>query len=72
MDSTYSIVSAVASGLGVAIVSEHAARQSLEQSLIMEIKLQNKMPVRKIYAVLNKNIVHSHLVKLFMEYLIKA
>ncbi|MCL1992352.1 MAG: hypothetical protein FWG66_05345 [Spirochaetes bacterium] len=26
------------------------------------------MPERKIYTVLNKNVAHSHLIKLFMEH----
>ena len=68
MDSTHSIINAVMSGLGVSVVSELAVRQMLEQKMLLPIKLKNELPKRKIYAVLNKNIVHSHLIKLFMEY----
>ena len=69
MDNTYSIINAVMNGLGISIVSELAVRHMFEQKLLMPIKLKNKLPVRKIYAVLNKNIVHSHLIELFMEHI---
>jgi len=69
MDSTHSIINAVVNGLGISIVSELAARQKIEQKEIKKINLKNALPARKIYAVLNKNIVHSHLIELFMEYL---
>ena len=72
MDSTQSIINAVMSGLGISIVSELAARQMLKQKILLPIKLKNELPERKIYAVINKNIVHSHLTKLFMEYTIKG
>ena len=68
MDNTYSIISAVANGLGISIVSELAACQMLGQRKLVPIRLKNEMPERKIYMVLNKDIVHSHLVDLFMEY----
>ena len=69
MDSTHGIINAVIGGLGISIVSEIAARQMLECGLLVTIMLEKELPQRKIYAVLNKNIVHSHLVKLFMEYI---
>ena len=69
MDSTYSIINAVMNGLGISIVSELAVRQIFEQKLLIPIKLKNEVPERKIYTVLNKNVVHSHLIKLFIEYL---
>ena len=68
MDNTQSILLAVSSGLGISIVSELAAKQMIEQKKLLKIKLKNKLPERKIYAVLNKNIIHSHLVKLFLDY----
>jgi DNA-binding transcriptional LysR family regulator len=68
MDSTHGIINAVMSGLGISIVSELAVRQMLEQKILLAIKLKNELPERKIYMVLNKNNVHSHLIKLFMEY----
>jgi len=69
MDNIYSIINAVINGLGISIVSELAVREKFEQKLLIPIKLKNKIPKRKIYTVLNKNIIHSHLVKLFMKYL---
>ena len=69
MDNTHSIINAVVSGLGISIVSELAARQMLKQKLLIQLKLKSDMPERKIYAVLNKNIVHSHLIKLFKEFI---
>jgi len=68
MDNTQSILLAVASEFGISIVSELAAVQMIEQKKLMKIKLKNKLPERKIYAVFNKNIIHSHLVKLFMDF----
>ena len=69
MDQTGSIINAVMSGLGVSIVSELAVRRLIEQKQLIRLRLQKEMPERKIYAVLNKSIAHSHLVKLFVEYL---
>jgi len=69
MDNTHSIVNAVINGLGISMVSEHAARRPVEQKLLLPLKLKNAIPERKIYAVVNKTIVRSHLVQLFMEYL---
>ena len=68
MDNTQSILLAVASGFGISIVSELAAKQMITQKKLLRLKLKNKLPERKIYTVLNKNITHSHLVKLFMDY----
>jgi len=68
MDSTHSILSAVKSGLGVSIVSRIAAVEMLESGTVQLIKLKEPLPMRKIYAVLNKKITHSHLVGLFMDY----
>jgi len=69
LDSTHGIIDAVINGLGISIVSELAARRKIEQKELKPIRLKNALPARKIYAVLNKNIVHSHLVELFMEYI---
>jgi len=68
MDSTHSIINAVASGLGTSIVSELAARELIEQGELLPIQLEEELPKRKIYMVLNKFNVHSHLVKLFMDF----
>jgi len=69
MDSTHGIINAVVSGLGISIVSGLAARQMIEQKALLPIKLKTELPERKIYMVLNKSIIHSHLLKLFMEYI---
>jgi DNA-binding transcriptional LysR family regulator len=69
MDSTYSIINAVINGLGISIVSELAARQKIEQGELKRINLKSPMPTRKIYAVLSKNIVHSHLIDLFLRHI---
>jgi len=66
MDNTQSILLAVENGLGISIVSKIAAEQMINQKKLLSIKLNNELPERKIYAVLNKNIIHSHLIKLFM------
>jgi DNA-binding transcriptional LysR family regulator len=71
MDSTHSIINAVMSGLGFSIVSELAVKYMVEQKLLLQLKLKSKVPERKIWVVLNKNRVHSHLINLFMEYLTK-
>ena len=71
MDGTHSIINAVMSGLGISIVSEIAASQMIKQKILLPIKLKKKLPKRKIYIVLNKNMLHSHLIKLFMEYVIE-
>jgi len=68
MDNTQSILLAVEKGFGVSIVSELAAGQLIEHKKLLKLKINNELPERKIYIVLNKNIVHSHLVKLFMDY----
>lgn len=70
MDSTHSILAAVESGLGISIVSEVAVRQMIKQNQVLRLKLKTKLPKRKIYTVLNKKISHSHLIKLFVNYLI--
>ncbi|MDR2719321.1 MAG: LysR family transcriptional regulator [Nitrososphaerota archaeon] len=67
MDSTHSIIGAVANGFGISIVSELAARHAFEQKLLIPLKLKNEASKRRIYIVLNKNVIHSHLIKLFME-----
>ena len=69
MDSTHSIINAVMNGLGISIVSELAVHRAIEQKLLLPLKLKNETSKRKIYFVLNKTVVHSHLIKLFMEYI---
>jgi len=69
MDSTQSIISAVEGGLGISIVSHLAAQHKIRQKELKQIKLTQELPVRKIYAVLNKSAAHSHLVDMFMRYI---
>ena len=67
MDSTHSIVSAVAHGLGISIVSELAVRDLIAQGKLVELALENPLPERKIYLVLNKHVAHSHVSTLFVD-----
>ncbi|MCL1970337.1 MAG: selenium metabolism-associated LysR family transcriptional regulator [Candidatus Bathyarchaeota archaeon] len=69
LDSTHSIINAVINELGISIISELAAHDAFKQKLLIPIRLKNEPPQRKIYTVLNKNINHSHIIKLFMEYI---
>ena len=71
MDSTQSIINAVAGGLGISIVSEIAARQMIEQKAVLPIKLKTALPERKIYMVLNKSVSRSHILNLFVEHAMK-
>ena len=68
-DNTQSIINAVMDGLGIAIVSEVAARLYIKQNLIIPVKLQNELPERKLYYVLKKNFSHSHLIDLFVGFI---
>ena len=69
-DNTQSIITAVINGLGISMVSEFAARAFIEQKMVMPIKLKIKLPERKFYYVLKKNFSNSHLVDLFIDFLV--
>lgn len=69
MDSTYSIINAVINGLGISIVSELSVHHMIVQNMLKQIRLNTLLPKRKIYTVLNKNVVHTHLTELFLLYL---
>ena len=69
-DNTQSIINAVINGLGVSIVSGFAARAFIEQRMVMQLKLKTELPERKFYCVLKKNFSHSHLVDIFVKYII--
>ena len=69
---TQGIINAVSHGLGISIVSKLAASQTLKQKLIVPIRLKEELPTRKIYAVLNRSIVHSHLTKLLIEHVVDS
>jgi len=71
-DNTQSIITAVMNGLGIAIVSEFAAKMFIKQKLVVPIKLQEEIPIRKFYYVLKKNFPHSHLVELFVKFLVNS
>ncbi|MCL2527427.1 MAG: selenium metabolism-associated LysR family transcriptional regulator [Defluviitaleaceae bacterium] len=68
-DNTQSIINAVASGVGVSIVSEYAARSFIENGMVVVLKLKKALPERAFYYVLRKNYVYSHLIDLFVEYI---
>jgi len=70
-DNTQSIINAVTNGLGVAVVSAVAARDAINRDMVRPIKLKEKLPERKIYYVRKKNISHSHLVDVFVDFLEK-
>lgn len=67
-DNTQSIINAAASGLGVSVVSEIAARTAVEHGIVTRVNLRQDLPERKLYYVLRKNISISHLVELFIEF----
>jgi len=70
-DNTQSIINAVTHGLGVAVVSAVAANDAINRNLVIPIKLIENLPERKIYYVRKKNISHSHLADVFLEFLQK-
>ena len=61
-DNMQSIINAAISGLGIAVVSEFAARTFIKQKMIL--------PERKFYYVLKKGFAKSHLIDLFIEFLL--
>ena len=71
-DNTQSIINAVISGLGISVVSEVAARAAIKQGMVVLIKLEEKLPQRSFYYVLRKNFATSHLVDLFVDYLVNG
>jgi len=68
-DNTQSIINAVASGLGISMVSEFAAKVFIDQKMIIPLKLTTMLPERKFYYVLKKNYTNSHLVNVFEKFL---
>ena len=68
-DNTQSIITSVINGLGISIVSEFAANSFIKQKLVIPIKLETELPKRKFYYILKKNSSHSHLVRLFVDFL---
>ena len=69
-DNTQSVINAVINGGGVSVVSELAAEIFIEQKMILPLKLKTDLPERKFYYVLKKNFSHSHLIDLFIEFLL--
>ncbi|MCL2579236.1 MAG: selenium metabolism-associated LysR family transcriptional regulator [Oscillospiraceae bacterium] len=69
VDSTQAIINAVRCGLGVAIVSQLAAAESLERGEVKSIQLQCELSARKIYIVTNRTVTHSHLTRLLLEHI---
>ncbi|MCL2699076.1 MAG: selenium metabolism-associated LysR family transcriptional regulator [Defluviitaleaceae bacterium] len=70
-DNTQSIINAVINGLGISVVSEFAARAFIEQKMIMPVKLSVEFPERKFYYVLKKNFSYSHLIGLFIDFILQ-
>jgi len=69
MGNTESVINSVASGLGISIVSEIAARSGIDFGKVVELRTAQRVPHRKIYTVTNKRIKRSHLVKLFLDHI---
>lgn len=71
-DNTQSILNAVSSGLGISVISEYAAKLYCEQGLITSLEVTPKPPVRKFHYVVKKNVVNSHLVELFIKFILES
>lgn len=69
-DNTQSIINAVMGGLGISMVSEIAARAFIKKEMIIPLKLKTTLPERMFYFVLKKNFPHSHLIDLFVAFLV--
>jgi len=70
-DNTQSIINAVIHGLGIAVVSEFAAKTYADMGMIDIVKTEIELPRRKFYYVLKKNFIASHLVKLLANFILK-
>lgn len=70
-DNTQSIINAVSNGLGISIISEYAARLYCEQGLIIPLELATEPAVRNFHYVVKKNVVNSHLVDLFTNFIVE-
>ncbi|MDR2898969.1 MAG: LysR family transcriptional regulator [Clostridiales bacterium] len=68
-DNTQSVINAVSHGLGITIASEYAAQAFIDRKLVIPLNINIPLPERTFYYVLKKNIFHSHLVNLFVEFL---
>lgn len=68
-DNTHSIINAVACGAGISMVSEIAARAFVDSGMVVPLRLITALPARKLYYVLKKGIVHSHLVDLLVRHI---
>jgi DNA-binding transcriptional LysR family regulator len=67
LDSTQSIIHAVASGLGISIVSELAARHYIQRKMVIPIYFDS-LPERKLYIIQRKNSAMSPTVELFVNF----
>ncbi|MCL2592571.1 MAG: selenium metabolism-associated LysR family transcriptional regulator [Defluviitaleaceae bacterium] len=65
---TQSIIHAVASGLGLSIVSELAAKHYIEQKAIIPIYIDS-LPERDFYAVQKKSYINPAIVDIFMDFI---
>lgn len=67
-NNTQSIIYAVASGLGLSIVSELAARHYIQQKMVIPIYIDS-LPERQFYTVMKKKGVVSAQVEIFREFI---
>ncbi|MCL1936349.1 MAG: selenium metabolism-associated LysR family transcriptional regulator [Defluviitaleaceae bacterium] len=68
-DNTQSIISAVMNGLGIAMVSNFAAKPFIENKMILQIHTSANILKRNFYYVLRNNLYHSHITELFVNFL---
>jgi DNA-binding transcriptional LysR family regulator len=65
---TQSVIHAVANGLGLSIVSELAAKQYIQQSMVIPINITS-LPERHFYIVRKKNMVMTQAVEGFIKFI---
>lgn len=68
-DNTLSIIQAVASGLGISIVSQLAAKNHLKQGSVISIEIDDLFPERNFYFVLKKGFPMTPTVDLFVSFI---
>ena len=67
-NNTQSILHAVACGLGIAIVSELAAKQYMQQGLVLQLDMPVALPQRDFYIVTKKGFPVLPVVELFIKF----
>ncbi len=65
---TQSIIHSVSKGLGISIVSELAAKQYIDQNLVLKINTIETLPKRDFYFIFKKDFMLSHICEIFVEF----